>query len=94
MFPNLTNSSFNVTLELTRALYLRSLGFRWTAGYLMFIDDDPLFVTASGVTRFCFSFYLNILSCTFSSLQGLSGTVLQLQRPQHVPPVHRVPGAL
>lgn len=28
------------------------------------------------------------------SLQGLSGTVFQLQRPQHLPPVHRVPGSL
>lgn len=28
------------------------------------------------------------------SLQGLSGTVFQLQCPQHLPPVHRVPGPL
>lgn len=52
----------------------------------MFIDNGPLFVAGSGVTL------LNILS--FSSLQGLSGTVFQLQRPQHVPPVHGVSGAL
>lgn len=47
------------------------------------MDNDPLF----GDLFFQ-------MSCTLSSLQGLFGPVFQLQRPQHVPPVHGVSGAL